>query len=424
MVRFRAAGVEVASRDRRTIFARRARPGRTERPPEAMRPRIPQLDGLRGLAILAVLAWHLVAAPLGTRAGPLALAWAGVDLFFVLSGYLIADILLKARPAANYFRVFYLRRACRLLPLYALTLIAFAAARAGLADRPSLAPLFEPGEPPLWTYAAFVQNLGMAAHATFGPGWLAVTWSLAVEVQFYLLLPLLVRYARPSTLPAVAVASLVAGPLVRALLPPVAGYVSLVSRADSFFAGVLVAYALWEPACAALAQAARPLAKLGFVAFAAGVGVMAVRPEAFGAVKPWYGTFTHTWLALTFALLLFVTLTDDRSRVTRVLSLWPLRRLGAISYGVYLTHQPIHRLTFGLLTDAAPQLDTAGGVGLTLLTLGLTVGVSASLAATVERGFIALGRRARYTDRTSVPLTDTPPPRRPAPVAPAQVTTR
>ena len=386
-----------------------------------MRPRIPQLDGLRGLAILAVLAWHLVAAPLGTRTGPLALTWAGVDLFFVLSGYLIADILLKARPAANYFRVFYLRRACRLLPLYALTLVCYTVARLCLTDRPALAPLFGPPDPPLWTYAAFVQNLGMAAHAGFGPGWLGVTWSLAVEVQFYLALPLLVRYARPSALPAVAVAALVAGPVVRALLPPVAGYVSLVSRADSFFAGVLVAYVLWEPACAGAARAARPLAKLGFVAFVAGVGVMAVRPEAFGAVKPWYGTFTHTWLALTFALLLFLTLTDGRSRVTRVLSLWPLRRLGAISYGVYLTHQPVHRLTFGLLADAEPHLDTAGGVGLTLLAVALTLGLSALLAATVERGFIALGRRARYTDRASVPLTDTPPPRRAAP-APAEAT--
>ena len=390
-----------------------------------MRPRIPQLDGLRGLAILAVMAWHLVAAPLGARTGPLALSWAGVDLFFVLSGYLIADILLKARDAANYFRVFYARRACRLLPLYALTLAGYAVAKVCLADRPVFAPLFEPGEPSPWTYAVFAQNLGMAAHATFGPGWLAVTWSLAVEVQFYLLLPLLVRYARPSLVPAVAVASLVAGPLVRALLPPVAGYVSLVSRADSFFAGVLVGYVLWEPACAQAARAARPLAKFGFVAFALGVGVMAVRPEAFGAVKPWYGTFTHTWLALTFALVLFLTLTDDRSRLTRLLRLWPLRRLGAISYGVYLTHQPIHRLTFGLLTGDAPEVESAAGVGLTLLAVALTLGVSALLAATVERGFIALGRRARYTDRASVPLTDTPPPRRPAAPLPAEaVTTR
>jgi len=389
-----------------------------------MRPRIPQLDGLRGLAILAVLAWHLVATPLGTRTGPLALTWAGVDLFFVLSGYLIADILLKARGAANYFRVFYARRACRLLPLYLLTLLAYGLARGLLADHPALAPLLESGEPPLWTYAAFAQNFGMALHATFGRGWLAVTWSLAVEVQFYLLLPVLVRYARPSVLPVVAVGCLVAGPVVRALMPPVAGYVSLVSRADSFFAGVLVAYILWEPACAAAARAAWQLVKLGFVAFAAGVGVMTVRPEAFGAVKPWYGTFTHTWLALTFALLLFLTLTDDRSRVTRVLSLWPLRRLGAVSYGVYLTHQPVHRLTFGLLAETAPRLETAADVGLTLLALALTVTLSALLAATVERGFLALGRRARYTDRAAAALTDTPPPRWPAPPLADAVTAR
>jgi len=387
-----------------------------------MRPRIPQLDGLRGLAILAVLGWHLVAAPLGTRTGPLALTWAGVDLFFVLSGYLIADILLKARPAANYFRVFYARRACRLLPLYALALATYAAARWGLEGRPVFAPLFTPGEPPLWAYAAFAQNLGMAWGGTFGPGWLAVTWSLAVEVQFYLMLPLLVRYARPTLLPAVAVGSLLVGPLVRAALPPVAGYVSLVGRADSFFAGVLVAYALWQPAWARAAHAQRRLARAALGVLAAGVAVMAWRPGAFGAVTPWYGTFTHTWLALTFAAALLLTLTDPRGRLTRGLSLGPLRRLGTVSYGVYLTHQPIHRLTFGFAADAEPTLNTPTDAALTLLAAAVTVAVAGLLSVTLERGFVALGRRARYTDRAPMPLTDTPPPRRAAapPVAAAR----
>ena len=388
-----------------------------------MRSRIPQLDGLRGLAILLVLGWHLVATPLGTRTGPLSLAWAGVDLFFVLSGYLIADILLKARPAANYFRVFFLRRACRLLPLYAVALLTYAVARALLADRPVFDPLFEPDQPPLWAYATFTQNFGMAWHDTFGPGWLAVTWSLAVEVQFYLILPVLVRYARPSVLPVVAAGSLLVGPLVRAALPPVAGYVSLAGRADSFFAGVLVAYTLWHPAWSRLARAHRPRVKAAFVAFAAGVGLMTVRPEAFGAVTPWYGTFTHTWLALTFALALLLALTDDRSRVTRVLSLWPLRRLGTISYGVYLTHQPIHRLAFGFATGAEPALDTPTDAAIALLALVLTLAASGFLAATLERGFIALGRRARYTNGVAGPLTDTPPPAAWR-AAPAAVTSR
>ena len=109
--------------------------------------------------------------------------------------------------------------------------------------------------------------------------------------------------------------------------------------------------------------------------------------------------------------------------MTRVLSLWPLRRLGTISYGVYLTHQPIHRLAFGFATGAEPALETPTDAAIALLALVLTLAASGFLAVTVERGFIALGRRARYTDRVAVPLTDTPPPAWRA-AAPAAVTSR
>src|SRR5262249_2635045 len=99
--------------------------------PPPLAGRVPELDGIRGLAILLVLFYHFVAEALpafGPGSGlawlalPLMLTWTGVDCFFVLSGFLIAGILMDARESPNYFRVFYFRRFARVLPLYYLLL--------------------------------------------------------------------------------------------------------------------------------------------------------------------------------------------------------------------------------------------------------------------------------------------------------------
>src|SRR2546425_646800 len=97
--------------------------------------RIPELDGLRGVAIGSVLIWHYFVLPTVAAPGtPLSyarvfggLTWSGVDLFFVLSGFLIGGILLDARQATNYFQVFYTRRFFRIVPIYAAILLLFPA---------------------------------------------------------------------------------------------------------------------------------------------------------------------------------------------------------------------------------------------------------------------------------------------------------
>src|SRR5438477_3577880 len=99
--------------------------------PLSLSGRIPELDGLRGLAIGSVLIWHYFMVPIVTApATPLSyalvfgrLTWSGVDLFFVLSGFLIGGILLDARKASNYFQVFYTRRFFRIVPIYAAVLL-------------------------------------------------------------------------------------------------------------------------------------------------------------------------------------------------------------------------------------------------------------------------------------------------------------
>lgn len=160
---------------------------------------MPELDGVRGIAILLVLFTHLGAIvrsagvfSVVTREG-----WVGVDLFFVLSGFLITRILIATREDRQYYRRFYIRRALRIWPLYFLYVLViysglhilvhidavqrFAATSQVLRD--NLLHLSQP----LIVYFLFVQNL-----TNFGD-MLGVTWSLCVEEHFYLIWPLLVR---------------------------------------------------------------------------------------------------------------------------------------------------------------------------------------------------------------------------------------
>src|ERR1044072_3335666 len=210
--------------------------------------RIPQLDALRGIAILLVIAWHYLANAEGVSPGStlayaqavFRLTWSGLDLFFVLSGFLIGGILLDNRTATNYFRVFYVRRFYRILPLYAVVLAAFYLLPLGpwLKDRAA----------PWWGYATLTQNFWMAQTGRFSPNFLNVTWSLAIEEQFYLTLPLIIRLTPPRRLPQIALACAVTAPLLRTALylwhpyGAVAAYVLMPCRMDALMLGVFGAW--------------------------------------------------------------------------------------------------------------------------------------------------------------------------------------
>jgi peptidoglycan/LPS O-acetylase OafA/YrhL len=150
---------------------------------------IPALDGLRGVAILLVLVYHLF--NVGIFKGWFRYGWVGVDLFFVLSGYLITSILLKSKGKPNYFRNFYRNRALRILPLYFGVLLIFA----------FIAPQFTPTK---W----FVSD--QVYFWTFTQGYLILKgqntdplfhlWSLAIEEQFYLVWPFIILILRPKQL--------------------------------------------------------------------------------------------------------------------------------------------------------------------------------------------------------------------------------
>src|SRR5665213_590018 len=206
------------------------------------------LDGLRGIAIAMVLWLHLGqhhlppgrGSWLGWLRAGTGLSWTGVDLFFALSGFFIGGILIDRRRSPRLVRVFYLRRAVRILPLYYVTLLAIGAAV--LLNVPGSYHMF-----PAWVYALFLTNFafGLAQSWDWLP--LSVLWSLAVEEQFYLTAPWIVRAIPRAWIPRVAIGLFAAAELCRAaaLLAFPGGHFALQVltpfRMDSLALGVWVA---------------------------------------------------------------------------------------------------------------------------------------------------------------------------------------
>jgi peptidoglycan/LPS O-acetylase OafA/YrhL len=367
--------------------------------------RVPELDGLRGLAVLSVVCWHYLAGRMEPALGPvgavadraLGLSWSGVDLFFVLSGFLIGGILIDNRESPRYFSSFYARRACRILPAYA-AIVGLAFLWSAWAERAGVRIGFG-NLLPAWSYASFTQNFVMAARGTFGSHWLGPTWSLAIEEQFYLLLPVLVRLVPPARLPAVLVAGILAGPMSRLALLAFhprgffAAYVLMPGRADALLLGVLVAWA-WRRAAVREAVRRHSGAVHGLlVVLLAGLAVLAVRGE--NAFTRTMQTAGYSGLALTYVVVLVLALGVARGPVASVARWRWLGLLGTISYAVYLLHHPVLRLVYGFagapISVASPQ-----GVALMALAVGLTLALAALSWRFFEGPIVRWGRSFRY----------------------------
>src|SRR5947209_649249 len=160
---------------------------------------MPALDGLRGLAILMVLAFHFSLGHLAPERFLLAIpytvagiGWVGVDLFFVLSGFLITGILYDAKASQTYFRDFYAKRVLRIFPLYYGVLVAFFMVIPLVHPLRSVTEL-KPVQAWAWLYATNVKD-SLAGDWCFDKVWVRLNqfWSLAVEEHFYMIWPVAV----------------------------------------------------------------------------------------------------------------------------------------------------------------------------------------------------------------------------------------
>ncbi|HEV8580671.1 MAG TPA: acyltransferase [Thermoanaerobaculia bacterium] len=362
--------------------------------------RVPELDGVRGLAILGVVLWHYVVFPLqGVFGSPmpfalrvLGLAVSGVDLFFVLSGFLIGGLLLDHRESANYFRAFYSRRFCRILPLYFVWLgLFYLLVKVGptLVASPVLGRLFQ--QPfPFWSYFTFTQNLLMARVETFGPEWLGITWSLAVEEQFYLLLPLMVRFISPRRLPFAFGVLVLAAPVHRAIADFRGGFGALVlmpCRADALLLGVLCAYLLRRDGGRRLVARSR-WALYGIV--------LSASLTCLAALGYQQSVGFPSLLAVLYAALLLIAVTERRGPVTWLVRQRWLRGLGLLAYGFYLIHQAVNGFAHGLILGRPPGFGTMLEIVVTLGAFAATLALATLSWRQLEQPFIQWGHAVRY----------------------------
>jgi peptidoglycan/LPS O-acetylase OafA/YrhL len=370
--------------------------------------RVPELDGIRGTAIGMVLIYHFF---LNTNARPASklayalvpgrLAWSGVDLFFVLSGFLIGGILLDARESSNYFRVFYTRRFFRIIPFYSVSLAtAFAIhslIRMGLADR--LSWMMKDALP--WTsYMLFVQNFLMAHRTTLGAFGLTVTWSLAVEEQFYLTLPFAIRVVNPRRLPYFLGAGILLAPALRitihALWPEhiYSWIVLMPCRADALLLGVVGALLMRDSRCRAWLEERQKafLCLLCLLIF--GLGTLTL--SAAGGFGVPMVTIGFSWLAVFYLTVLLYALLWRQSILSRCLRLKWLCWLGSISYAAYLIHDFVLGLFYGVLWSRPPVITSLEDLGVSILALLTTLIICQLSWKYLERPLVQMGHRVKY----------------------------
>jgi peptidoglycan/LPS O-acetylase OafA/YrhL len=367
------------------------------------------LDGLRGLAILLVVLYHATLFGEANASGAEWLAalprwgWAGVDLFFVLSGFLITRILVRERAAANYFGVFYARRVLRIFPLYYLVLAVFFIATPDRFWLPG-------GSRDTFWYWLYLSNVETALTGAFHHRFLDLTWSLAIEEQFYLVWPLLVWWLAPRRLEALCIAAIGAAFALRCAFVlsgahPLAVYVLTPFRMDCLAAGALVALVAEREGWTRLERIARALLPAAFAVCAAlyalyrfDPSLLAPRPNLTLLAHPLVQTLGYSALATLFAALLVRAMTAGSRGAWRALEARPLLVLGHYSYAIYLLHDPAIALTTAFVYDPrrTPWPYPLEQLIFYALVLALSLAAAALSWRVLEGPAVRLGHRLRY----------------------------
>lgn len=274
-------------------------------------------------------AWAFVAYP----------GWAGVDLFFVLSGFLITGILVDARAAGTPRVIFYARRMLRIFPLYYVVLVLVLAVAPGAHGLIGGAEMLRSAPWYSWLY---LMNWQIAAENAFPDTGLGVAWTLAIEEQFYLLWPLVVFAVAPRRLAAVAAAMVVLAIAWRAAVlvhggTPIQASVTTPARIDSLAIGAWLSLMVRQPTRWQAVSRRAPLVLIGAAGILLGLGISdgGLFPD-----RPFMSVFGYTLLAAAFgALLILILRAAPGSVLQRLFSSRTLTTLGKYSYAIYLFHR-------------------------------------------------------------------------------------
>ncbi len=381
--------------------------------PGADERRIPAFDGLRGIAILLVFIFHIKPpseSPLNGKVvdfifGPL---WCGVDLFFVLSGFLITGILADTKQHARYFLNFYARRTVRIFPLYygVLGALFVVLPLMGMLPIPQLKGLLA-GDyyKALWDNQAwlwlYLQNFLQARGEHQLPG-LGHFWSLAIEEQFYLVWPFLVYFLSSKSMLRLAAAIFVMGlPLRWALLHY--GFDSWAirhitfARVDALAAGACVALLYRNCPLHVLRKLTLPLFSVSLIAVLVLAALVPGMTRNSFEVTVW----GYTAFAALFSSIIMAILSQQApAGFLRMLNLRFMTFFGTLSYGIYVFHWPVIHASRAITGRLRIPLFTSYPIIPFALECAITVVVSILLAMLswkyYEAPWLRLKRRFRY----------------------------
>jgi peptidoglycan/LPS O-acetylase OafA/YrhL len=350
-----------------------------------LRQQVPALDALRGVAILMVLLHNFSVVGEGSSVGHVFDAgWVGVQLFFVLSGFLITGILLDTVKASNYFKSFFARRALRIFPLYYTVLFV------GYIVVPAI--LVVPADHGqhqiwLWTYLANWQE-------AFGYGERAFPhlWSLAVEEQFYLVWPVLVYLLRGRGIVLLSILMIIAAPVLRLVCRQRFGaesaYMFTICRMDALAMGAVLAAAFRSQRVSAWLVTKSPniqVVRVGVMLLLGLVFVMSHGLPRTGAATQLAG---YTLLAGIFAMWVagevaeFIRSSDSNRTIKSPARFTAtLRIFGKYSYALYVFHAPLHIFVGTSVLAAVGYPASGSGTPLGVALLYALAMLCATLAA-------------------------------------------
>ena len=371
-------GVPQAARGKNASISTEVRPVLS---PLTSKVRLPQLDGIRGLAILLVLIWHYVVLPLGNSSshalrflGRFGIeTWTGVDLFFVLSGFLIGGILIDMKGQAGYFRTFYTRRVFRILPMYLLLFGAFLVAAVSPCDKQTW-----------WHCDATVRirhlHAELLAHAP-SMGCLDRSHLVSCSRGAVLFNATFRCVGAPGTKTLegddwdrlgntlISLADVLAFLSGWALV----AYLSLLCRADALMLGVLGAILVRSPRW--FPELKRRRKVLSLTVASCVVAFLIVTAKGWGTMTFPVSTLGYTLIAASYLLLILGAILSD-GFLKRMFCMKWLRGLGTISYGLYMLHPAILILVYSYFGYEQPRIERAFDVIPMFLAVGLSVGVA------------------------------------------------